>query len=196
MQTSCQDSTSASATYDAGSEQTQTGGSTVTKSHVVANQSNRLLICSITREEFGTNRSISSVVFNTSETMTFAAGTTTPDVNNKVDVYYLLAPSVATADVVVTYSGGVGSTALACDTFYNIIQQAPEVTSTSAVFSTVSDGALVYSTGVGSISTTTLTGTGTSRHNFANTGISEQDSMALARSTDLSVLGNTASSEQ
>lgn len=174
QQTDCVDSTAADITYDAGSEGTSDLGTSVTNSHTVANQSNRIMICGITREEFGTNRSISSVVFNTSETMTSATGVTTADGNNKVDIYYLLNPTATTANVVATFSGQVSAAAMACDTYYNVAQQAPEVLSTSQdgtnVFTATTNNSVAYKGVVASISTATLTTTDNERHNFANTG--------------------------
>jgi len=172
-QLSAQDGGSATITYDAGSEKYESSVSSNTFAHTVADQSNRLLVCAITREEWETNRTISSVTYD-GTAMTLGTGTTTSNGSNRVHYYYQLAPTVGTANVVVTYSGVVGSTAVACDSFYNVAQQAPQVTSTSVDstnnFVTQTDNSLAVGSVVAAISTATFTMNGTELHNFANPG--------------------------
>ena len=171
-QISCTDSTQASVIYDSGSEAYQTDTSSVTFSHTIGAGSNGLLVVGITRE-VGASKNISSVTYGGTP-LTRAGGTTTTSVLNKVDVYYLLAPTTGTANVVITYTGTVYSTVATADSWFNIIQQAPEVVSNSVdtnnSFVTLSSDSLAISSVVAAISTATLTTTDTERHNLANPG--------------------------
>lgn len=174
QQDGCVDAGSSTVAYDAGSEATQADATSITFSHTVAAGSNRILVVTVTREEFGTNRSISSVTYD-GVAMTLGTNAITTAGNNKVHTYYLLAPNVGTANVVVTYSGQVGSSAVSADSWTGIIQQAPEVVSTSQTstnnFVTLTDGSLAINSIVGSISSATISSDGdTEHHNFAHTG--------------------------
>jgi cysteine-rich repeat protein len=170
---SCQDAGLANIAYDAGSaaEAVQTGATSVSNSLTVASNDNRVAWCIITREEIGTNRSITSVIRD-GQTFTKATGTTTSNVQNKVDFYYFIAPNTGTSNAVVTYSGQVGSTAMACGVHYNVKQQAPEVVFSSvdtlSSFSTLTDSSIAIGGVVAAISTASLVTTDTELHNFAN----------------------------
>lgn len=195
-QDDCVDSTGGAAiAYDAGTNYTIDNSSTATFSHTVGTGSNRLLIVSIAREEFGTNRSVTGVTYN-SVAMTFAASANHSNGNNKVSTYYLLAPDSGANNVEVTFSGQVGAIAVTADSYENILQQAPEVTGNTedaAInFNTLTDGSIALNSLVGSISSATLSTTDNELHNFANTGdlvmgVSSKESNAGADSMAWSV---------
>jgi cysteine-rich repeat protein len=169
-QSSCQDGGTASIAYDAGSEATQDTLSTITFSHTVAAGSNRLLVVSITNEDGGT-RTISSVAYG-AQALTKAVGLN--GTSNDVDIYYLLAPTVGTANVVVTWSGEVFGLAATADSFTGIAQQAPTTTGTATASNinlvTTTNNSLVISAVVAATSTATLSTQDIERHNFINTG--------------------------
>lgn len=169
----CSDSTGSAVVYDAGSEDTGISVASDTFAHTVSAGDNRLLVVSVGREEFGTNRTINSVTYAGSP-MTFGVSRTTAAGNNKMSMYYMLNPPVGTANVVVTYSAAVGATITSADSWQNIVQQAPEVTSTSDQgannFTTITPNALAINAMVAGLSSATTSTTDDQRHNFANSG--------------------------
>lgn len=82
-----------------------TGVSSLTISVTVTSGSNRVLVVGINQCSTVALATISSVVFNGSETMTLAkAQTFSPTFFHRSAMYYLVNPTVTTANVVVTFS--------------------------------------------------------------------------------------------
>jgi cysteine-rich repeat protein len=169
----CTDGGLSDITVDSSSETTSDTSTSITLSHTINSGSNRILIVGVTREEVGTNRSISSVTYD-GVAMTLASETQTGDGDNRVDQYYLVAPNVGTANVVVTFSGQVDASAVTADSFFGVAQQSPEVTSTSVdtsnTFTTITEKSLAVNHVNTSLSTATLTTPDLTLHNFTNTG--------------------------
>lgn len=112
---------------------TASTSTTLTISRTVSAGSNRALTFHVAWH--GTE-TISSVVFNTSETMT-VVGTAT-DTTEQAALYILVAPSVTTANAVVTFSSATSSAGAVCE--WNNVDQA---TPTHGVATAMGDNATV-----------------------------------------------------
>lgn len=128
-------------------------GATHNCSVTIANQSNRLLIVDL---ECDSGATISSVTYN-GVSMTLIDSQAAPSSGNIIRSYSLTAPTVGTANVTVTTSGGSISTfglAIMATSYYNVDQTTPvEATAKSSTsgggtfshsISTLTGGALVH----------------------------------------------------
>ena len=128
-------------------------GATHNCSVTIANQSNRLLIVDL---EYDNGVTVSSVTYN-GVAMTLIDSQAAPASGNIVRSYRLIAPTVGTANVTVTTSGGSISTfglAIMATSYYNVDQTTPvEATAKSSTsgggtfshsISTLTGGALVH----------------------------------------------------
>ena len=128
-------------------------GATHNCSVTIANQSNRLLIVDL---EYDNGVTVSSVTYN-GVAMTSIDSQASPGSGNVVRSYRLVAPTVGTANVTVTTSGGYISTfglAIMATSYYNVDQTTPvEATAKSSTsgggtfshsISTLTGGALVH----------------------------------------------------
>lgn len=108
-------------------------GSTVTEaSYVVGAETNRILVAVVSITQSGADRAVTGVVFNTSEAFTLSVRRLDDDGSGTravTEIWHLLNPSNATANVVATIDGtceGLGLSLLYLD---NAKQAAPEVVS-------------------------------------------------------------------
>ena len=112
---------------------TQTGASvtSLTWSHTVANQSNRVLIVGV-QSEHTSNVQPTSVTYNgTGLTQINTAAATSSGLYQNVSLWYLLSPTVTTANVVVTWSATVNTATAGAISLYGVAQSAPEANATS-----------------------------------------------------------------
>lgn len=137
--------------------------SSVTFSQVVSAGSDRaLVVCSQTRHSATPGKSITGVTFNTTEAFTYVRADARAGANSAgftTELWYLVAPTVTTANVVVTYSAanadaiGVSSTLLT-----GVSQTSPidshagssgASTAPAAIITTVADNAAIVDCAIG-----------------------------------------------
>lgn len=109
--------------FDSQASNATASGSTVTlSSFVVGSNPNRILVCGATN---ATTQSVTSITWNgASESFTkideLQAG------SGRIELWYLVAPTATTSNIVVTYSaGGFIPKAAGCVSLYNVLQSAP-----------------------------------------------------------------------
>jgi hypothetical protein len=175
-------------------QRTQTSGS-VTVSFTVGNNSNRILIVSVI-----SGSSINTPTFN-GDTMT-AVVENLGVASGFFSLWYLLAPDVATGDVVIggfDGSSGVETAAVAIYSYYNVAQSAPASLSdtdadgeTSIAVTPAANGALIFSVigieGATGPSTTNMQGNTGSAAGSGN-NIATGDSYKLANTSVVTVTG-------
>jgi uncharacterized repeat protein (TIGR01451 family) len=111
---------------------TQTGiaVTSLTWSHTVSNLANRVLIVGITAED-GSTIQASSVTYNGTNLTQIASRSAGTSTYQNVSLWYLLAPSVGTANVVVTWSATMDQATAGSFVLYGIAQIAPEASGSS-----------------------------------------------------------------
>lgn len=111
-----------------GATTTATAQSTtsITFSHTVNTQSNQILVVTSGIEDDGTT-AISSVTYNG---VSLSSAVNTTNSNRRAEIWYLLNPSVGTANVVITYAATVTDIVAGATNIYNAAQQAPTQTDT------------------------------------------------------------------
>lgn len=119
-------------TYDTATSGTSaTAGTTLSWSHTVASQSNRVLVVGVTAEHTSSSCQASSVSYG-SQAMTkitqSVAGTSTYQCSS---LWYLLAPTAGTANVTVTYQSSITNKTAGAVGLYNVNQAAPDASSSS-----------------------------------------------------------------
>ena len=131
-------------------------GATLTISHTVANQSNRVLTVD-TMVEDGTagNCAVSGITYNSVALTKIASNMSGSTVLQCVELWYLLAPEVGTFNIVITFGGAAAETTGGGISLYNVKQQAPEAFNSQGLdpatsITTLTDGAwLVDAVGSG-----------------------------------------------
>lgn len=120
-------------TFDFASSAGSASASTVTVSHTIgAGGTNRYLACAVSTQS--TTRSATSVVFNGTESLTKLAELNNADDTNRqshVEYWYRLAPSVITADVVVTLNAST-AVSVGCVSYSDVDQSTPHGTPVTA----------------------------------------------------------------
>lgn len=112
-------------TFDSASSAAGTGSATF--SHTVANQANRVLVVDV----LTVNVNISSVVFNSSETLTLDRRRLHAGGFPLAERWYYIGPTVTTANIVVT--GNAGDVVIGAGrTYYDVDQTTPITNGTSA----------------------------------------------------------------
>jgi uncharacterized repeat protein (TIGR01451 family) len=135
---------------DLTSTQSGTSVSSLTWSHTVSTQNNRILVVGVQSEHSSTVHP-TGVTFNgtaLTQIGTASAGTST---YQNVSLWYLLAPAASTANVVVTWSSAVNNATAGAITLYGLAQVGPEATATgfnnagatSTNITTLADNAVV-----------------------------------------------------
>ena len=117
--------------FDASTTANGAAVSSLTWSHTVANQTNRVLIVTVGAEHASPAVYPTGVTYggvSLTQIGTAVAGTTTLDT---ISLWYLLAPTVGTANVVVTYAAAVQDVTAGATSIYGVNQAAPEASSTS-----------------------------------------------------------------
>jgi hypothetical protein len=139
--------------------------STLTLSHVVANQDDRILLVAVHVEDANTlDRTVSGITYN-GIPLTFLDFQETSVLNNRIELWYLLAPPVGTFSVVVTMGGTCTNLSAGVIGIYNAMQQPPEiknkasgtVSPVSVSIATVSGQSLIVSIGQSSIANPVFT---------------------------------------
>ena len=119
---------------------TQSVASTLTFSHTVASGSNQLLIVATSAFDVtDTDRPVTSVTFN-GVSLTQIASSDQTIQNITTELWYLVAPNVTTANVIVTFDGANAAASAVATNFTNVDQTTP-----IDVFETQSDGSSVSS---------------------------------------------------
>ncbi len=114
------------------------GASSLTFSHTVNSGSNSILVVEVASSHGGASDPVSSVTYG-SQTLTLAGSASLPN-SETTDIWYLLAPTVGTANVVVTLTGSCHFVAGATD-YFGVSQTTPWgtlVTATGSASSTPS----------------------------------------------------------
>ena len=134
--------------YDAVSSGSGNNSNTLTISHTVASQPNRMLVVTgHARDSLAADCDVTGVTYS-AVAMAFAvAATAGADPYYCSELWYLQAPATGTHDIVITWAGTVTRRLGGGISLYNVAQQAPEATASST-------GA-----GVTTITTTTTTAT-------------------------------------
>jgi Tfp pilus assembly protein PilX len=119
-------------TYDTSSSATSaTSGTTLSWSHTVASQSNRVLVVGATAEHSSSSCQASSVTYG-SQAMTkitqSVAGTSTFECSS---LWYLLAPNTGTNTITVTYQSSITNRTAGAIGLYNVKQAAPDASNSS-----------------------------------------------------------------
>lgn len=116
--------------FDAATTTTGASISSRTWLHTVANQSNRVLIVGVQAEN-GSIRHPSGVTYNGVALTQINTANVGSGTRQCVSLWYLLAPAVGTANVVVTWSSSVSNATAGAISLYNVAQAAPEANATS-----------------------------------------------------------------
>jgi hypothetical protein len=119
--------------YDTSSSNSSaSSGTTLSWSHTVSNQSNRVLVVGVTAEHSSSSCQASSVTYG-GQSMTKitqnVAGTSTYQCSS---LWYLLAPSAGTANVTVTYQSSITNKTAGAVGLYNVKQAAPDASNSSS----------------------------------------------------------------
>jgi hypothetical protein len=119
--------------FDAASSATSGGssGPTLTWSHTVANQSNRVLIVGVQTEGSSSIQPTSVTYNGAAMTNVGQAEATSSGIFQDVSQWYLIAPAVGTANVVVTWPSAVTDQTAGAIGLYGVAQQSPEASATS-----------------------------------------------------------------
>jgi hypothetical protein len=124
--------TEAQIQFDAASSTTSsTSGTTLTWSHTVANQSNRILIVGVQSEGTSSIQASSVTYGGVALTKVTQAEATSSGYYQDVSQWYLTAPAVGTANVVVTWGSSVTTRTAGAIGLYGVAQQAPEANASS-----------------------------------------------------------------
>jgi hypothetical protein len=111
-------------TFDAaGAGGTDSSASTLSFSHVVANQENRLLLAFFA--SLGDTEPPTSVVFNGTETFTRLSTTNLVGVVGQASTWYLVSPTVTTANIVATWASDRTSVVGLSSSWYKVDQSGP-----------------------------------------------------------------------
>jgi len=156
------------------------GATTLTISHVVANQSNRLLIFFSANERNAGQATLTGVTYNSVALTKIRHDETNGTNLDRSELWYLLAPDVGTFNCVATYSAAPDGTACAVGSYYGVAQQAPEANagntaiasnSLTVDITTITDNAWTFGICAGTNSGISITNTGqTERFNITNSG--------------------------
>jgi hypothetical protein len=119
--------------FDAASSATSGGssGTTLTWSHAVANQSNRVLIVGVQTEGSSSIQPTGVTYNGVAMTKVGQAEATGSGIYQDVSQWYLIAPAVGTASVVVTWPSAVTDQTAGAIGLYGVAQQAPEASGTN-----------------------------------------------------------------
>ena len=109
-------------------------------SHRVENHENRILIVvSSVEEDNSGDHVISSITYNGDPLTKADSAEIGSSIIASSEIWYLLNPDVGTHDIIINYNGGpIRYCAAGAISFYNVAQQAPEVTNTNTSTSTSS----------------------------------------------------------
>jgi len=99
---------------------------TVSFAHTIPSGSNRMLIVTIGLEDDSPSNDITDVQWNSSSLTQLSQGTTT---FNRVEIWYMSAPDVATDTIDITVDTGANSISAGAVDFTGVAQEAPEVVS-------------------------------------------------------------------
>lgn len=161
-------------TFDAASSAELENGSSKSFSHTVGSGSNRLLIVGISWYDPNSGASITSVVYNGTETLTkLDHANTSPSGDGRGEIWYRVNPSSGAHNIVVTFSTGgqyatIGAVSVADanqSTPFGTPAKATGTGTSASVNVTSADDELVIAVldYASTSQTTTVTGTGTSR---------------------------------
>jgi len=119
----CIEGTAAAATitFDAAPTPTTGTAGPITHSHTVANQPSRILLVKVNFIG-GTSVKVSGITYDGIPLALRSAASLS---TLHAELWYLVAPPIGTANVVVTFSGSVTSTVVASEGWYNVSQSAP-----------------------------------------------------------------------
>lgn len=129
--------------YVSGNGAASSSGGTSASVSITPSGSNRYLLVAI--NSYGVSSNPSSVVFNTSESLTLLNGGQFFDSGGRFSVWRLINPTATTANVVVTFGGTVVEYSIAVAVYSGVNQTTPESTVLSD-YSTSSDKTLTPST--------------------------------------------------
>ena len=153
------------------------GGSSLTISHIVANNDNRMLIVAVhLSDSVVGSRTVTGITYNSVAMTLIGRANQGVGNTNSQELWRLIAPSVGTFNVVITVSGATVDLGASVIDLYNVMQQAPEASNTavnggtpvSASVTTLSGLSLIISSVDANGTTAISHGTGqVERTNFA-----------------------------
>ncbi len=124
----------AAVTYDiASSTYNATAGTTLSWSHTVANQSNRVLVVGVTAE-YATNNlcQATSVTYGAQSLTKIGQSVTSSSSYECASLWYVLAPATGTNTITVTYQSSVTNKTAGAVGLYNVQQTTPDASNTSS----------------------------------------------------------------
>jgi len=108
-----------------------TSATTVSWSHTVANQSNRVLVVGVTAEYTSNSCQASTVTYGGQSLTKIAQTVTTNSSYECASLWYLLAPTVGTNTITVTYQTSMADMSAGAVSLYNVKQAAPDASNSS-----------------------------------------------------------------
>lgn len=108
--------------FDAQAANSSTSSTVTLSSFTVGNNANRILLCAATAIF---SQTVTSITWNGASESFTKIDDLESSGGGRLELWYLLAPTATTSNVVVTYSGGVFPKAAGCVSVYNAEQSAP-----------------------------------------------------------------------
>lgn len=181
-------------TFDAVATGGQGGTNTLTYSHTVAVQDNRVLIVGVSTEDplaEVADTVVTGITYNAVALTKIDAQNVDDGITlNRADLWYLLAPATGAHNVVVSWAGNVNGGQAASLSYYGAKQAAYNVKAlnsgtdaepTTSITPTVSNTLIVDVVSVGTQSRTLTLDSGTQRANFDNGAVSKEGMSEIAQ---------------